>query len=47
MTLATLNGLADSPLLNDTQLPAFHAQLIAVAQGDAAPDRVPGGLGLG
>ena len=47
VTLATLNGLADSPLLNDTQLPAFHAQLIAVAQGDAAPDRVPGGLGLG
>ena len=30
VALATLNGLADSPLLNDTQLPAFHAQLAAV-----------------
>jgi signal transduction histidine kinase len=30
VALATLNGLADSPLLNDTQLAAFHAQLAAV-----------------
>jgi signal transduction histidine kinase/CheY-like chemotaxis protein len=31
VALATLNGLADSPLINDTQYPAFHAQLVAVA----------------
>ena len=29
VSLATLKGLADSPLLNDTHLPAFHAQLAA------------------
>jgi signal transduction histidine kinase len=31
VTMATLNGLADSPLLSDTHLPAFHAQLVAVS----------------
>ena len=31
VSMATLNGLADSPLLSETYLPAFHAQLVAVS----------------
>jgi signal transduction histidine kinase len=31
VAMATLNGLANSPLLTPAQLPAFHGQLVAVA----------------